>query len=72
MTSEEINLDTVVCLPMSAIYVQANIMTEAARMETEKRRGDSPVPDEGMEMLNELQRLVLHRIEGFGWRLHFI
>jgi hypothetical protein len=57
---------------MSAIYVQANIMTEVARMETEKRRGDNPVPDQGIEMLTELQRLALLRIEGFGWRLHFI
>jgi hypothetical protein len=41
-------------------------------METEKRKGDKPVPDNAAEMLNQLQLLALHKIEGFGWRLQFI
>lgn len=41
-------------------------------MKSEKRRGDYPVPDRGIEMLNEMQRLALFRIESFGWQLHFI
>ena len=41
-------------------------------METDKRKGDKPVPDNAAEMLNQLQLLALHKIEGFGWRLEFI
>jgi len=41
-------------------------------MATEKRKGDKPVPDNAAEMLNHLQLLALHKIEGFGWRLQFI
>lgn len=41
-------------------------------MEKEKRKGDKPVPDNAAEILNQLQLLALHKIEGFGWRLEFI
>ena len=41
-------------------------------MDTEKRRGEKPVPDNATKMLNQLQILALRRIEGFGWHLQFI
>jgi len=41
-------------------------------METEKRKGETPVPENAIKMLNQLQILALRRIEGFGWRLQFI
>ena len=41
-------------------------------MDQDKRKGDEPVPHNAIEMLNEMQVLALRKIEGFGWRLHFI
>ncbi|MEX1664328.1 hypothetical protein [Zhongshania arctica] len=41
-------------------------------MDHDKRRGEDPVPHNAEKMLNELQRLSLKRLEGYGWRLHFI
>jgi len=41
-------------------------------MDREKRKGDEPVPDNGMKLLNQLQIMILRQIEGYGWRLHFI
>lgn len=41
-------------------------------MDHDKRRGEDPVPHNAEKMLNELQRLSLKQLEGFGWRLHFI
>jgi len=41
-------------------------------MDSEKRKGDKPVPDRLDEVLNEMQMLALHQIEGFGWQLKFV
>jgi hypothetical protein len=41
-------------------------------MDSEKRKGDKPVPDRLEDVLNEMQMLALHQIEGFGWQLRFI
>ena len=41
-------------------------------MDQEKRKGDEPVPQNAIEMLNEMQVLALRQIESFGWRLQFI
>jgi hypothetical protein len=41
-------------------------------MDSEKRKGDMPVPDRLEDVLNELQMRALHQIEGFGWQLGFI
>jgi hypothetical protein len=41
-------------------------------MDSEKRKGDKPVPDRLEEVLNEMQMLALRQIEGFGWQLRFI
>ena len=41
-------------------------------MDREKRKGVEPVPDNAMELLNQLQIMILRQIEGYGWRLHFI
>jgi hypothetical protein len=41
-------------------------------MDSEKRKGDKPVPDRLEEVLNEMQILALHQIEGFGWQLQFV
>jgi hypothetical protein len=41
-------------------------------MDSEKRKGDKPVPDRLEEVLNEMQMLALHKIEGFGWQLRFV
>ena len=41
-------------------------------MDRDKRKGDEPVPDNAIEMLNHVQVLALRQIEGYGWRLQFI
>ena len=41
-------------------------------MTSEKRKGEPPVPDNAIEMLNQLQVRALRQIENFGWQLHFI
>ncbi|MEE9423196.1 MAG: hypothetical protein V3V50_08570 [Gammaproteobacteria bacterium] len=41
-------------------------------MDKDKRKGEEPVPDNAIEMLNQLQILALRRLEGYGWRLQFI
>jgi hypothetical protein len=41
-------------------------------MEQDKRKGDEPVPQNATSLLNDLQTLALHQIEGFGWQLQFI
>jgi hypothetical protein len=41
-------------------------------MDQDKRKGGDAIPQNAMDMLNELQVLALRQMEGFGWRLHFI
>jgi len=41
-------------------------------MDQEKRKGDEPVPDNAIKMLNQMQIMALHQIEGYGWQLQFI
>ena len=41
-------------------------------LDSEKRKNDKPVPDRLEEVLNEMQMLALHQMEGFGWQLRFI
>ena len=41
-------------------------------MDSDKRKGDKPVPDRLEDMLNDLQMLALHQMEGFGWQLRFV
>jgi hypothetical protein len=41
-------------------------------MDTEKRKGEEPVPDNAIEMLNQMQALALRQIESYGWQLQFI
>ncbi len=40
--------------------------------EKEKRKREKPIPDDLESVLNEHQLLALHRIENFGWQLHFV
>ncbi|MEX1668704.1 hypothetical protein AB4876_07260 [Zhongshania guokunii] len=41
-------------------------------MTQEKRRAEPPVPENAMDMLTDLQKIALRRIENFGWQLKFI
>lgn len=41
-------------------------------MENDKRKGDKPLPDRLEEVLNTMQMLALHQLEGFGWQLRFV
>ena len=41
-------------------------------MNEEKRKGESPIPGNVKEVLNEEQTMTLRKIEGFGWQLRFI
>lgn len=41
-------------------------------MDKEKRKGEAPIPEHVKDYLNAEQLRELHKIEGFGWRLHFI
>ena len=41
-------------------------------MDSDKRKGEKPVPDNAIEMLNQDQILALRRLEAFGWQLKFI
>ena len=41
-------------------------------MGEEKRKGESPIPDNVKEMLNEEQMIALRKIEGYGWQLRFV
>ena len=41
-------------------------------MDTEKRKGTKPVPDNLEEVLNEAQIDTLRAIKNFGWQLHFV
>jgi hypothetical protein len=41
-------------------------------MDTEKRKGEKPVPDRPEDVLNAMQMRALHQIEGFGWQLKFV
>jgi hypothetical protein len=41
-------------------------------MDSEKRKGVKPLPDHPEDVLNEMQMLALHQIEGFGWQLRFV
>ena len=41
-------------------------------MDSDKRKGDKPLPDDLEEVLNKMQMLALHQIEGFGWQLRFV
>ena len=41
-------------------------------MDTERRKGIKPVPDNLEELLNEAQIRTLRDLEPFGWKLHFI
>jgi hypothetical protein len=41
-------------------------------MDSEKRKGAKPIPDNFEELINEAQRSTLRDLEPFGWRLHFV
>lgn len=41
-------------------------------MDREKRKGEKPVPDHPEKMMNQDQQMILHRIQGFGWRLEYV
>jgi hypothetical protein len=41
-------------------------------MDTERRKGIKPVPDNLEELLNEAQISTLRDLAPFGWKLHFI
>jgi hypothetical protein len=41
-------------------------------MGEEKRNGESPIPDNVKEVLNEEQMIALRKIEGYGWELRFV
>ena len=41
-------------------------------MTDDKRTGDSPIPEDIKEYLNEDQLDQLHTIEGFGWHLKYV
>ncbi len=41
-------------------------------MTQEKRRAEPPVTENAMDMLTDLQKIALRRIENFGWQLKFI
>ena len=41
-------------------------------METEKRNGTKPLPDNTKAYINDAQRAELNIIEGFGWHLSCI
>lgn len=41
-------------------------------MDQEKRKGDKPVPENAIDLLNQLQVLALRQMEGYGWQLQFI
>ena len=41
-------------------------------MDSEKRKGMNPVPDNVEALLNPAQISALRAIEHFGWRLHFV
>jgi hypothetical protein len=41
-------------------------------MSEEKRIGETPVPEDFKEVLNEAQILTLTRMEEYGWELKFI
>lgn len=41
-------------------------------MDSEKRRGDKPIPDNWQKYLNDAQLSELRTIESFGWQIKFI
>jgi|GEM_PF-407206 hypothetical protein len=53
-------------------FIYAVLTSGVGGMDREKRKGVEPVPDNAMELLNQLQIMILRQIEGYGWRLHFI
>jgi len=57
---------------MLVSFIYAVSINGVDGMDREKRKGDEPVPDNAMEMLNQMQLLALRQIESYGWRLHFI
>ncbi len=42
------------------------------KKENEKRKGETPIPDDLESLLSEHQLLALRRVEGFGWQLKFV
>lgn len=41
-------------------------------MSEEKRKGDNAIPDNVEDYLNDLQRVILEKINKFGWSLKFV
>jgi hypothetical protein len=41
-------------------------------MNNDKRDQQAPIPDNLDAILSEFQLMALHRIENFGWELHFV
>ena len=41
-------------------------------MDTERRKGDKPIPDNLEGTLNEAQLIALPTLERFGWELRFV
>ena len=41
-------------------------------MDTERRNGTKPVPENFEELLNEAQMRTLRDLQPFGWKLHFV
>ena len=41
-------------------------------MEPDKRNGQSAVPENPGEVLNEEQLITLNKMEAFGWKLSFV
>lgn len=39
---------------------------------TERRNGTQPVPYNAKQLMTELQRFALSRLEGFGWSIAFV
>lgn len=56
------------------VSVEAEAEAESATEEdwVEKRRGDSPVPDNLEDYLNGEQMTALRQIQAFGWELKFV
>lgn len=56
------------------VSVEAEAEAESAAEEdwVEKRRGDSPVPDNLEDYLNGEQMTALRQIQAFGWELKFV
>jgi len=69
---QDTNTDDVTDFAEVSIEAEAEAESAAEEDWVEKRRGDSPVPDNLEDYLNGEQMTALRQIQAFGWELKFV